>query len=268
MVWDLSPDEKKIKAIILQKWREEKRVSKKDVVASEYVLGTNGRRVDLALLGASFVGVEIKSDYDSLNRLSDQIAVYQHCFDRVIVVCGSKHVDQCLTELPKHVEIWQVPRTETPIKRRPAVLDFAANREVMSRLFTVSQLRRLVPSSEKRASRKDLLREVSNLPSEQLRDAMTECFRSKFGASSDNFWRSVGRRKIAVDDIANLSRFLHERLQLQEYRQENEAFWSEWRKIAQHSLSSIGNPDEFEINQPNRSQLDSDCSQVACANGC
>src|ERR1700744_3795559 len=127
----MPPNEVEIKAIILQKWRSMGIVSRKTIIATEYVLGSNGRRVDLATNGSEFVGVEIKSDYDTLERLTDQIAIYEHCFDRVVVVCGSRHISRCVAELPPHIEVWQITPHGTLVKAKDASIRLVPDRNII-----------------------------------------------------------------------------------------------------------------------------------------
>ncbi len=50
------------------------------------------RRADLLILSKEFHALEVKSDADSLSRLTDQLADYHRVFDRVSVVTTSKQL--------------------------------------------------------------------------------------------------------------------------------------------------------------------------------
>lgn len=67
----------------------------------------NGRSiVDLAVLGDSFHGFEIKSDKDTLNRLPAQIIDYNKVFDYMTIVLGKVHHEKALDILPGWWSVW------------------------------------------------------------------------------------------------------------------------------------------------------------------
>ena len=49
-------------------------------------------KIDIAVVNGQLHGYEIKSDRDSLRRLSSQAVLYSKVFDRVTLVCGERHV--------------------------------------------------------------------------------------------------------------------------------------------------------------------------------
>jgi hypothetical protein len=57
-------------------------------------------RVDMALVNGHIHGYEIKSDRDSLRRLSGQIALYSKVLDRATLVIGARHMAEALSMLP------------------------------------------------------------------------------------------------------------------------------------------------------------------------
>jgi hypothetical protein len=60
------------------------------VVIPEFAVGCN--RIDLVVVNGTTTAYEIKTAYDSLERLARQIEAALRVFDRVVVVCDSKHV--------------------------------------------------------------------------------------------------------------------------------------------------------------------------------
>ncbi len=230
------PNEIQIKCSILQHWRETKCISRKSIIATEYVLGSNGRRADLAIVDDSFVGVEIKSDYDSLHRLNSQVAIYEHCFDQVVVVVGLKHIEFCLKILPPHIEVWQIDGDCIPKLRRKACARIIPDLLTMSRLFTVGQLRKLSSTRVKTTSRSRLVKKVSCLPREYIRSALVKYFKDTFYPTSEAFWQSVGRRKISVQDIQTLSRFAEERVKFDTTSKQNAEYWKGWQDMAKNVL--------------------------------
>ncbi|SBV94062.1 conserved hypothetical protein [uncultured Alphaproteobacteria bacterium] len=62
-------------------------------------------RVDVAVINGSIHGFEIKSDSDTLSRLSGQASAYNAVFDQITIVCGSHHLDNVMERVP---EFWGV----------------------------------------------------------------------------------------------------------------------------------------------------------------
>ena len=88
------------------------------VVIDELGLCQGSVRVDLAVVNGEFHGYEIKSERDSLRRLSTQADLYSKVFDRVTLVCGDRHVSQALSIVPAWWEVLLiVPATQVPIFR-------------------------------------------------------------------------------------------------------------------------------------------------------
>lgn len=53
-------------------------------------------RADLVVLNGTSTGYEVKTRYDSLDRLPSQLASYLRVLDRVVVVCSACHLDDVL----------------------------------------------------------------------------------------------------------------------------------------------------------------------------
>jgi hypothetical protein len=73
------------------------------LVVDELSLGLGEVRADVAVIGPDqLIGYEIKSDFDSLVRLENQIAYYSMVFDRCYLICGNRYVEKALKMLPGH----------------------------------------------------------------------------------------------------------------------------------------------------------------------
>ena len=70
------------------------------VLIEELDLCVGEARIDLAIVNGKSIGIEIKSDHDSLERLPKQIEVYSKIFDRVEIVSGSKLLNRVLSSVP------------------------------------------------------------------------------------------------------------------------------------------------------------------------
>lgn len=76
---------------------------KHSIVVDELNILRGAVRVDVAVITPGrLIGYEIKSDFDSLVRLQNQIAAYDQVFDRNYLVCGNKYAERALKMLPEH----------------------------------------------------------------------------------------------------------------------------------------------------------------------
>src|ERR1043165_6227884 len=71
------------------------------VVIEELGIGKHAVRVDMAIVNGSMHAYEIKSDVDTLRRLSVQAEHYGKCFDQITLVVGPKHVKVARASVPK-----------------------------------------------------------------------------------------------------------------------------------------------------------------------
>lgn len=58
-------------------------------------------RIDVAVINGELTGFELKSERDTLNRLSDQAEVYGLVFDRIFLVTAEKHLRKAKAIIPK-----------------------------------------------------------------------------------------------------------------------------------------------------------------------
>jgi hypothetical protein len=58
-------------------------------------------RVDVAVVNGYLHGFEIKSDADTLERLSGQVAIYNAVLDQATLVVGERHVEKAKPKLPQ-----------------------------------------------------------------------------------------------------------------------------------------------------------------------
>lgn len=76
---------------------------KSSILLSEYRVGAN--KADLVLLNGCSTCYEIKTEYDSLIRLTDQLSSYLKVFDKVNVVCSYKMLEPVLKLAPIDVGV-------------------------------------------------------------------------------------------------------------------------------------------------------------------
>lgn len=79
------------------------------------------RRVDVVLFGDEFCGYEIKSDADTLARLSGQAKVYGRVFDRMTLVSSPRHLDKAVGHVPRWWGIISADGPALEMVREPQV---------------------------------------------------------------------------------------------------------------------------------------------------
>ena len=86
--------------------------SPETVLIDELGIRQGSARVDVAVVNGQLHGYEIKSDRDSLRRLSSQADLYNQVFDRLTLVCADRHVSQALRIIPSWWEVIKVVPTD------------------------------------------------------------------------------------------------------------------------------------------------------------
>lgn len=85
-------DDAAIRAGLKARLQQEHRAEADTVFVEELGLCRGSVRVDLAVVNGSIHGYEIKSDRDSLRRLSLQAETYRRVFDRATLVVGDRYL--------------------------------------------------------------------------------------------------------------------------------------------------------------------------------
>ena len=78
------------------------------IVLDELSLKHGENRADIAVLNGKIVGYEIKTERDTLTRLSSQVAAYSEVFDRAYVISGKKHLDKINALIPNWWGIYEI----------------------------------------------------------------------------------------------------------------------------------------------------------------
>lgn len=82
-------------------------------IIEELGIERGGARIDLAVVNGTLIGYEIKSDFDSLDRLANQMHAYHRVFDELSIVTTPQFVDQVRQLLPPWWGILQAAFDET-----------------------------------------------------------------------------------------------------------------------------------------------------------
>lgn len=91
-------DDKDIRTLLLKKVANYKDIK----VFEEQTTPSGVARADVVVVNGHINGYEIKSDFDTLNRLNNQIVEYEKTFEKNIIVVGEKYAYTILKYIPEH----------------------------------------------------------------------------------------------------------------------------------------------------------------------
>jgi hypothetical protein len=70
------------------------------LIRHELGICAGARRIDMAVINGEIAGYEIKSDEDTLTRLSGQVEAYGRVLDRAALVTTDRHLDKATARVP------------------------------------------------------------------------------------------------------------------------------------------------------------------------
>ena len=226
----LEPD---IKALLIQHLMHKKMLCKSDSIINEFTINNSSRRADLVIAKQKgLYAYEIKSEADSLSRLSDQVEKYQQFFDKVTVVASRKHIPGILGSVSKKTAVWEVTNKEIKIIQRGRIEIIWKSKSLLM-LMKACELRQLAvklglsPKTRKRKCLENMILGASQI---SIRKAAIKATKKRYQSSTQNFWRKVGNKNIKSQYIPELSPFQAEEKRLQKLKDSRKAFWEEWCK--------------------------------------
>lgn len=87
---------------ILHSYLSEQNKSIKDTIIVDELNVKNGlARIDVAVINGSIHGYEIKSEVDTLNRLSNQIEHYNSSLEKITIAVNSNHKEKVFDTVPE-----------------------------------------------------------------------------------------------------------------------------------------------------------------------
>jgi hypothetical protein len=101
----------------------------------EFWVPQSNERADIALIGNTIDGFEIKTKRDSLKRLPRQADAYGRIFDRCHAVLACRHVDRAVEILPPWWGVQLIDEGLTFSVLRPAERNHAVDPETLVRLL-------------------------------------------------------------------------------------------------------------------------------------
>ncbi|MEB5931595.1 sce7726 family protein [Pseudomonas mosselii] len=139
--------ERKIKAVVLTELIKTKHIDYSTLVFSEMTLAGKVRRVDLGYSrDGAFVGIEIKSENDSLVRLVGQVEEYTKYFDKLILVVAPKFVSSALLMSDSAVAIWEYAEDKIRVIRKGR-LNYKIPKSNYVELMTKREIAQLVKAA-------------------------------------------------------------------------------------------------------------------------
>lgn len=212
--------EKELKSIALNYLLIRGDINQASLVINEFTLDNFTRRTDLSVVNdGRLIAFEIKSEFDSLTRLSGQTQKYLQYFDKVIVVSVSKHISKIMNSVPQNVGVWEVSDGRVIIRKRGcyrnvpnkvSYLDLLNKKD----LIKLSGLIKKINSNKytKKDLKRNLEDSMENLPSKFIKSFFISVITERFQYTSKLFVENVlCKNRVDSSDIDYLSPYSFER---------------------------------------------------------
>ncbi|EHD19592.1 MULTISPECIES: sce7726 family protein [Brenneria] len=205
--------EKEIKKTVLNYLLNKSELNKDVTVINELTIDSFSRRLDLAVLtNKRIVAYEIKSDADSLYRLSGQLEKYRQYFDKIIVVTTPKHLDNILNLVSDNIEVWEVVEQKITIKKRGKASKVESKANYLD-LLRVQDMRKLasafnIPLGKggKKEIKNIITDNLNKISYEKLKSFVIDIMSQRFKLTSTNFLENINvGNKVTVNDLDFLS---------------------------------------------------------------
>ena len=115
----------------------------KATMLAEFRVGTS--KADCIILNGISTCYEIKTEFDTLNRLPEQLSSYSKVFDKVFVISANKHIDKICALLPENVgllELTQRGAIKEVIKAN--ILNTPSEPKIMMQSLRVQEYKHIV----------------------------------------------------------------------------------------------------------------------------
>ncbi|MPQ76821.1 sce7726 family protein [Hydrogenovibrio sp. JE_KL2] len=188
----------------LIEWLEENGYLNDAVVINELPVADRSRtsfarRIDIAVANGKLLGFEIKSEYDSLDRLEGQLKLYHKRFDKVFVVCAPKFTSKVLEIASPSTSVIEFENDGQKLRFKVAqkgkitlkksandLLSFVNQKEILSKL---KQKKVNVKNS---LSRSELYELCSNVLSiKDIRTLSIETLKQNYRSRHNAFMKSI-----------------------------------------------------------------------------
>ncbi|MCQ4243381.1 sce7726 family protein [Stutzerimonas stutzeri] len=202
-----------IKALVLNKLLKLGAINKTSLVFNEMNLAGKERRVDLGYLtNNQIVAIEIKSEKDTLYRLSGQISGYRRYFDKIILVVAKKFTETAVGITENEVEIWEVDDGHIKVIRRGKIIKNIDKRSYIE-LMTRREIRILAKYQNIQHSdlaiyelKQEVLSRINRVSKEKIKLALIDGLYNRFQLASNRFLSTaLAKDEITPHDVPLLS---------------------------------------------------------------
>lgn len=214
-------DEAEVKARVLFHLATERIIQPGAIVASEFRVRSN--RIDLAILDDLFVGIEIKTQFDTLRRLREQCSTYSRYFDHLILVVAEKHLDSALDLAPSNVSVWSICKKGSISHKRPTEFSERPDQTNLVDLLTMEEIRAALGRDVPYRNRSEATSNIS-----EPRALFSSAFVRRYSDSSQEFWKSTKHEAIQKKHLVKLSRFANQRKAALGLKKKKQKFWEHW----------------------------------------
>lgn len=177
---------KKINALLLRNHHGEANLKyrlAKEFIDKKYIgafeVKANSSRSDFVIINGTTQSFEIKSKFDTLNRLSKQTADYGDVFEFNTLVIDQSHLSKVEELIPSYYGIWYFEKAKKVIHRKPA-LSPQINPKAQLKLFTLKEL-------EKAFSTRNMDDILVSVNAKAINEALKDTLRARYAKR----WRFV-----------------------------------------------------------------------------
>ena len=174
-----------------------------EAIFFEYPFHFGRRRADIICAEKGMiVGYEIKSAFDRIDRLNEQLNSYTQIFDYVYVVCDSKHLSAIRKTTPERIGIYQCSSTGLKrIRKAKQIKNFDSITTLDA--IPTSTLRREFKATGQ--SKLEICKEISQTKKrEEIKYIFRNYIIQKYGNQTAHF-KSELSESLTLDDVYSLS---------------------------------------------------------------
>lgn len=175
-----------------------------DAIGNEVLFSRTWRRADLLLLSDEFHAIEIKSDADSLSRLTEQLPDYHRVFDKVSVATTRKQLRGIQRATAKKTGIILL-EGDQPTVIRQAKTTKRLDKLELSRFLDKPTLVRMLGARVREMSVDELrYRVAKRFGSTEIRRVAYDALRQRYAKLFELFLRDIGDRDFGEDELRGL----------------------------------------------------------------
>lgn len=166
-----------VEKLVLDGW-----VGVDDVLIHEMVVGDYERRADIVVANGHLTAFELKSEADTLDRVTGQVEAYRRHLEKVFVVVDKKFKRTIRAAIPSSVGIWVVDNGR--IKEGRKAQRRLLTKEAALSLLHVNDLKTLLRENgiAPQNRRSGLIAQATKLPISLLRDSARRAVKARYSA--------------------------------------------------------------------------------------